>query len=62
MLFAVVSVTFAILGPKILGDATNIIFEGVVSQQLPAGVTQAAGRGRRSARSGQGQLADMLSA
>ena len=39
-MLAVVSVTFAILGPKILGEATNLIFEGVISAQLPAGVTQ----------------------
>ena len=37
---AVVSVFFAILGPKILGDAINIIFDGVVGKQIPAGVTQ----------------------
>jgi ATP-binding cassette subfamily B multidrug efflux pump len=37
---AIVSVLFAVLGPKILGNATNIIFEGVVSRQLPAGATQ----------------------
>ena len=41
LLLAVVSVAFAVLGPKILGNATNILFEGVVSKQLPAGVTQA---------------------
>ena len=28
------------LGPKILGEATNIIFEGFVSSQMPAGATQ----------------------
>jgi ATP-binding cassette subfamily B multidrug efflux pump len=37
---AIVSVVLAILGPKILGNATNIIFEGVVGKQLPPGVTQ----------------------
>ncbi len=35
-----VSVFFAVLGPKLLGNATNIIFEGIVSAQLPAGTTQ----------------------
>ena len=45
-LLAIGSVTFAVFGPKILGDATNIIFEGAIGAQLPAGVTQAAGRGR----------------
>ena len=28
------------LGPKLLGNATNIIFEGFVGTQLPAGLTQ----------------------
>jgi ATP-binding cassette subfamily B protein len=57
---AVVSVTFAVVGPKILGEATNIIFEGAISSQLPAGTTQAqVEAGLRAA--GQDQLADMLS-
>jgi ATP-binding cassette subfamily B protein len=37
---AVISVTLAILGPRILGEATNLIFEGAISAQLPAGATQ----------------------
>jgi ATP-binding cassette, subfamily B, multidrug efflux pump len=56
----VASVAFMILGPKILGHATNILFEGVISDRLPAGVTQAqaiAGLRER----GQTQLAQMLS-
>jgi len=57
---AVVSVTFAVLGPKILGTATNILFEGVVSKQIPAGVTQAqAVAGLRA--KGETRQADMLS-
>jgi len=40
LLLAVVSVAFAILGPKLLGDATDVLFNGVVSKQIPAGVTQ----------------------
>ena len=39
LVLAVISVTLAILGPKILGEATNIIFEGAISAQLPAGAT-----------------------
>jgi ATP-binding cassette subfamily B protein len=39
IVLAVISVTFAILGPKILGEATNLIFEGAISAQLPSGVT-----------------------
>ncbi len=60
VLLAVISVTFSIMGPKILGKATNLIFEGVISKQLPAGVTQdQAIAGLRAA--GKTQLADMLS-
>jgi ATP-binding cassette subfamily B multidrug efflux pump len=33
-------VLLTILAPKVLGEATNIIFEGVISSQLPAGATQ----------------------
>jgi ATP-binding cassette subfamily B protein len=39
-LLAVISVTLTVIGPKILGDATNILFEGVISKSLPAGVSQ----------------------
>ncbi|MFT4220069.1 MAG: ABC transporter ATP-binding protein [Microbacterium sp.] len=38
-------VVLAVIAPKVLGEATNIVFEGVVSsalgQQFPAGTTQA---------------------
>ena len=40
LVLGVVSVFFAVIGPKLLGDATNIIFAGVVSEQIPPGVTQ----------------------
>jgi ATP-binding cassette subfamily B multidrug efflux pump len=60
VLLAVVSVTFAVVGPKILGHATNILFEGVVSKQIPAGVTKAqAVAGLRA--KGQSRIADMIS-
>ena len=39
LLLGVVSVFLAILGPRLLGEATNVIFAGVVGRQLPAGVT-----------------------
>ena len=57
---AVVSVAFAVVGPKILGNATNDIFQGLVSKNLPAGVTpdQAVAALRAQ---GQNQIADMLS-
>ncbi|GAA4229333.1 ATP-binding cassette subfamily B protein [Streptosporangium album] len=36
---AVISVVFAVVGPKILGRATDLIFSGVIGKQLPAGTT-----------------------
>ncbi len=64
MLFAIGSVAFAIVGPKILGNATNIIFEGAVGTELgkvlPPGTTQEQAEALLRA-SGQDQLADMLS-
>jgi ATP-binding cassette subfamily B protein len=36
----VAGVSFSVVGPKILGNATNIIFEGVIGKALPAGLTK----------------------
>ncbi len=60
ILLAVISVTLAILGPRILGEATNLIFEGAISATLPAGVTQDQVIAGLQAQ-GQDQLAAMLS-
>lgn len=57
---AVLSTLFSVLGPKLLGDGTNIIFEGFISNQLPAGTTQEQViDGLRA--SGDTQQADLLS-
>ncbi len=61
VLLAAVSVGFLVIGPKILGNATDILFEGVVSQQLPAGVTQEEAIADLRAQ-GQDRVAEMLSA
>jgi ATP-binding cassette subfamily B protein len=56
---AAISVSLTVLGPKLLGRATDLIFAGVVGRQIPAGVTKAeavAGLRQR----GQGTLADLL--
>jgi len=59
LFLAVTSVFFVVLGPKLLGNATNIVFAGVLGEQLPAGVTQQqAIDGLRA--SGQNTQADML--
>ncbi len=60
LVMGVASVAFTIVGPRILGHATNLLFEGVIGGQLPAGTTQEqAIAGLRA--QGQDQLADMLS-
>lgn len=57
---AAISVTLMSLGPWLLGRATDIIFGGVFSRELPAGVTQEeAVEGLRA--QGDHKLADMLS-
>lgn len=59
LILTVISVGLTVLGPKILGNATNLIFEGVIGRQLPAGITQEqAIAGLRE--QGQDQIADML--
>jgi ATP-binding cassette subfamily B protein len=59
VLLGVVSVVLSVLGPKILGNATNIIFEGFFSKQLPAGISKAQAIAELKQR-GQGQLAGVL--
>jgi ATP-binding cassette subfamily B protein len=57
---ATASVTLSVLGPRILGLATNLIFSGLVSSQIPTGQTKAETvAGLRE--HGQGTLADMIS-
>jgi len=58
-LLGVASVGFMVAGPKILGNATNVLFDGIVGQHLPAGMTQAQVIALMRAR-GEGQLASML--
>ena len=60
LVLATVSVVLAVIGPKLLGDATNIIFDGVVSGMLPAGLTQDQAEAALRA-SGRSQQADLLS-
>ncbi|MCZ9883321.1 ABC transporter ATP-binding protein/permease [Arthrobacter sp. B2a2-09] len=59
LFLAVASVTLSVIGPRLLGQGTNLIFAGVVSKQLPAGVSkEQIIEGLRA--SGQGSKADML--
>ena len=61
ILLASTSVFLAVLGPKLLGNATNVIFEGIVARQIPSGMTQDQAVAALEA-SGQSDQADMLAA
>ncbi|MFT4009526.1 MAG: ABC transporter ATP-binding protein [Nocardioidaceae bacterium] len=41
VLLAMVSVAFSVIGPKVLGHATNLILAGLAGRQIPSGTTQA---------------------
>jgi ATP-binding cassette subfamily B protein len=57
----IVGITLNVLGPRILGHATDLIFEGFIGQQLPSGVSKdEAVAGLRD--DGQGTVADMVAA
>ncbi|HEY3317576.1 MAG TPA: ABC transporter ATP-binding protein [Coriobacteriia bacterium] len=60
IVLAIVSVTLSTVGPRILGQATNLLFAGVIQSKLPHGVTQAQVVAGLRAR-GQTQFAEMLS-
>ncbi|MFJ3191714.1 ABC transporter ATP-binding protein [Streptomyces griseoviridis] len=55
----VVSVGLNVIGPKILGNATDLIFAGIVGKQMPAGTTKQEVLASMRAR-GEGALADVL--
>lgn len=61
LMLAVVSVAFSVIGPRLLGEGTNLIFAGVVSKELPAGASQEQLIAQLRA-AGETQQADMLSA
>lgn len=60
LVFGVASVGFTVAGPRIIGDATNVLFDGVVGKLLRPGITKAQAIAQLRAR-GQGQIADMIS-
>ena len=60
-LASVVSVVLAVIAPKVLGWATNIVFEGAISSRLPAGATKEQAIESLIA-SGHGEMADMVRA
>ncbi|WP_109212002.1 MULTISPECIES: ABC transporter ATP-binding protein [Microbacterium] len=40
LVFSVLSVTLSVIGPKLLGEGTNLVFAGFISLQMPAGATK----------------------
>jgi ATP-binding cassette, subfamily B, multidrug efflux pump len=60
VLFGLLSVGFSVLGPKILGDATDLIFAGFVGARLPEGVSREQVL-ERMRDDGDPRVADMLS-
>ena len=60
VVLAFVSVVLTAVGPKILGTATNLIFEGFIGRQLPAGATKDQVVAGLRAR-GDNQQADLIS-
>jgi ATP-binding cassette, subfamily B, multidrug efflux pump len=57
----VVSVAMSVIGPKMLGHATDLIFTGLIGGQMPAGVTKAQAVAQLRA-TGRSRIADMVSA
>ena len=60
LVFSVLSVGLSVIGPKLLGNATNVVFAGFISMQMPAGVTKQQVIDQLIA-SGNQQQADMIS-
>ena len=58
-LLAIGSVAFSVIGPKIIGNAVNVIFDGVLGKSLPAGLTKAQAVAQLRSH-GQGQIADLI--
>ncbi|MEV6111513.1 ABC transporter ATP-binding protein [Streptomyces sp. NPDC052109] len=59
LLCVVVSVTLNVIGPKILGRATDLVFAGIIGRKMPAGATKEQVLDQMRAH-GQGTVADML--
>ena len=60
LVFSVLSVALSVIGPKLLGNATNVVFAGFISMQMPAGVTKQQVIDQLIAQGNQ-QQADMIS-
>ncbi|MGW0880599.1 ABC transporter ATP-binding protein [Streptomyces sp. NPDC002671] len=59
LLCVVVSVALSVVGPKILGKATDLVFAGIIGRQMPAGASKEQVLDSMRAH-GRGSIADML--
>ena len=59
-ILALGSVAGTVIGPKIIGNATNVIFDGVIGKSLPAGLTKQQAVAALRAQ-GHAQIADLVS-
>jgi ATP-binding cassette subfamily B protein len=60
VLLGVTSVALIVSGPELLGNATNVLFNGLVGKKLPAGISEAQAI-RMLRAQGHGQIASMIS-
>jgi ABC-type multidrug transport system fused ATPase/permease subunit len=60
MLLGVGGIAIGVIGPRILGHATDLLFNGVIGRQLPAGLTKEQAIAAARAR-GDNTFADLLS-
>ncbi|TME14514.1 MAG: ABC transporter ATP-binding protein [Chloroflexi bacterium] len=60
VILALAYVALSVIGPKIIGNATNVIFNGVIGKALPAGLTKQQAVAQLRAH-GKGQIADLVS-
>ncbi len=60
MLLGIGGIAVGVVGPRILGHATDLLFNGVIGRQLPAGLTKEQAVEAARAR-GDGTFADLLS-
>ena len=60
LLFGTGSVAFTVAGPRLLGDATNVLFNGVIGKLLHPGLTKSQAVAELRTH-GQGQIASMVS-
>jgi ATP-binding cassette, subfamily B, multidrug efflux pump len=59
LVFGIASVAFMVSGPRILGNATNVLFNGVIGRLMKPGMTKAQAIAALRAH-GEGQIASMI--